>query len=121
MDEPLARGGDQGCVVRRGSGVMVRYYVSCVLLSAFGLLGCATPSLPTTLGTSNPVMDRNELARAAKAKEPELAPNKAAQLCLAAAEELEKGGHNAHAIAECELARQHSPNLPGLNRKLANL
>jgi tetratricopeptide (TPR) repeat protein len=101
---------------------MFRYYAACVVLSAFGVLGCATPSLPTTLGTSNPISDKNELARlTGKPKEPELAPNKAAQLCMAAAEELEKGGHYAHAIAECELARHHSPNMAGLSRKLANL
>ncbi len=93
-----------------------------------GSLGCAMPAFQSKLGAPASIEDQvvAETARlstnsSAKSKEQELPPEKAARLCLAAAEELHKSGHIDHAIAECELAQKHHPKLPGLSRKLASL
>jgi Tfp pilus assembly protein PilF len=54
-----------------------------------------------------------------KHHDPDLAPEKAAKLCIATAEELEKNGHFEQAIGQYELALQHQPKTPGLNKKIA--
>jgi tetratricopeptide (TPR) repeat protein len=104
---------------------MKTYLRYCALLSVAALMGCTTPSFPGMGAAPTPMPEKTLTAEmtkvAAQAKEPELPPEKAARLCLAAADELEKGGHFAHAISQCELAHQHSPNHPGLSRKLAGL
>jgi tetratricopeptide (TPR) repeat protein len=94
----------------------------CALVAVASQAGCATFQNWWTAPPALPERPTAEVtAGATKGKEPELPPEKAARLCLAAAEELEKGGHFSHAIAQCELARQHHATLPGLSRKLAGL
>lgn len=102
---------------------MITVLRSLALVGATALAGCATPTLATLGGTPSPMQEKSlsDVPKLAGAKEPELAPDKAATLCLAAATELEKGGYYTQAIAQCELARQHQPGLPGLSRKLAGL
>lgn len=56
---------------------------------------------------------------ATKHKDPDLAPDKAAKLCIATAEELEKNGHYEQAIGQYELALQHQPKTPGVGKKIA--
>lgn len=54
-----------------------------------------------------------------KSADPDLAPDKAAKLCLATGEELEKNGHLDQAIHQYELALQHQANQPLVHKKLA--
>jgi tetratricopeptide (TPR) repeat protein len=87
-------------------------------------LGCATPTLQHNLPsmpdkvvpeiTSQPTVNSTAIA-----KDPDLAPDKAAKLCLATAEELEKNGHYDQAIGQYELAIKHDPRQPGVGKKLA--
>lgn len=87
-------------------------------------LGCATPSLQQSLPsmpdkvipeiTSQPMVNS-----ATVAKDPDLTPDKAAMLCLATAEELDKNGHTDQAIGQYELALKHVPRQPGVGKKLA--
>jgi Tfp pilus assembly protein PilF len=51
----------------------------------------------------------------------ELTPAQAAQLCLAAGEDLEKSGFTAEAIRQLENARRHDPAVRGVSRHLAVL
>ena len=90
-----------------------------VLVLGLGLvpsLGCATLRAPGI-----------ELTAVGKPGEPlakvqtELPPDRAAEVCLAAAQELEKTGHEADAIVQYEKARQHNPRLTPVCRRLAVL
>ncbi|HMP16004.1 MAG TPA: tetratricopeptide repeat protein, partial [Gemmatales bacterium] len=56
---------------------------------------------------------------ASQQKDPDLPPEKAAKLCLATAEELEKNGHYEQALTQYQLALQHQPKLPGVGKKIA--
>ncbi len=79
-------------------------------------LGCATLPIPGT-----------DLVPVSKVAEPvakaslELPPDRAAELCLVTAQELEKQGHEAEAILQYEKARQHNPRLTHVCRRLAVL
>lgn len=90
--------------------------------------GCATPGIDngsiTKQGLSEPLpqvtLQSNQVGGPAnRGKDPDLAPDKAAKLCMATAEELEKNGHLEQAIAQYELAMQHHAKLPGAGKKLA--
>jgi Tfp pilus assembly protein PilF len=83
------------------------------LLMGLLLPGCQTPGgfLGTTLSTEGET-------RASRPKE--LPPEQTAELAQAAAEELEKQGHEVEAIAQYENARQHDPHRP-VARRLAVL
>lgn len=92
-------------------------------------LGCATPSLQNGLLNSQTLSDKPvpEVAShnivptvsAAPVKDPDLAPEKAAKLCITTGEELEKNGHYDKAIYQYELALKHQPRMPGVQKKLA--
>jgi Tfp pilus assembly protein PilF len=92
--------------------------LTAVIAGSFWLTGCKTLSLPWNKQPqpSAVVVDRPE-ATAAK----ELPPKKAAQVCLAAAKELDGQGHDAQAIALYERAREHDPALKQIARRLAVL
>src|SRR2546423_14329389 len=85
---------------------MSRYSSWSMLVLGLGLLsplGCISLRAPGT-----------DVALASKPAEPaakapvELPPERAAEACLATAQELEKTGHEADAIAQYEKARQHN-------------
>lgn len=92
-------------------------------------LGCATPTLHNGLINTPHSTERTipEVSAqpsfgttgSGKMKDPDLPPEKAAKLCMATGEELEKSGHLEQAAAEYELALQHQPKLPGAGKKLA--
>jgi tetratricopeptide (TPR) repeat protein len=103
---------------------------SCVLVlgSQLSLVGCAAFTLPFTdipadRGQEKPLGETSGLSISANRQpsERELPPEKAAKLCLAAADEMEKAGELDQAISQCELARQHNSRQPGVSRKLAGL
>ncbi|HQR06162.1 MAG TPA: tetratricopeptide repeat protein [Gemmatales bacterium] len=87
-------------------------------------LGCAlpsmqqsAPSMPNKVGpeiSSQPTVNSSAIT-----KDPDLPPEKANQLCLATAEELEKNGHFEQACGQYELALQHDSRQPAVNKKLA--
>jgi Tfp pilus assembly protein PilF len=79
-------------------------------------LGCASLHAPVS-----------NLLTAGKPSEPvakapiELPPERAGEVCLAAAQELEKTGYETDAIAQYEKARQQNPRLTQVSRRLAVL
>jgi Tfp pilus assembly protein PilF len=86
------------------------------LLGLCGPLGCQT----VPLGLPSPVPVPTPLPAATHSKH-DLPPAEAAKVCLAAAEELEKGGHYGQAIALYEKARQDYPGYATVSRRLAVL
>lgn len=92
----------------------------CLAVVAIGLaccLGCATSELtpPNLAGWSKSSPD----ADAAKNSHDELPPKEAAKACMAAAEELEKGGHAEQAVFLYEKAQSHDPELKTVSHRLA--
>jgi tetratricopeptide (TPR) repeat protein len=83
------------------------------------LSGCQSLSIPLWNKEPQPsavVVDRPE---AVPTKE--LSPKRAAEVCLAAARELDKQGHEAEAIVLYEKAREHNPDIEQVSRRLAVL
>jgi len=75
------------------------------------------PSMPNKVVpeiSSQPTVNSTAIS-----KDPDLAPDQAAKLCLATADELEKNGHNEQACGQYELALQHDPRQPAVSKKLA--
>jgi Tfp pilus assembly protein PilF len=89
-------------------------------LGLSALTGCATSPLASNFGAP-PLHVPEFVAPDRPASKTELPPDQAAAVCLAAAQELEKNGHDADAIAQYERARQLNPNLPGIARRLGVL
>ena len=85
-------------------------------LALVPLLGCAlVPFRPTDLAPElEPVAELEH-------RETDLPPRQAAEVCLAAAQELEKNGREIDAIAQYEKAREHNPRLTQVSRRLAVL
>lgn len=89
------------------------------------LSGCATPGIDkgavSKHGFSEPMpqITVQSSPSGQVSKDPDLAPDKAATLCIATAEELEKNGHLEQAIGQYELALRHQSKTPGIGKKLA--
>jgi Tfp pilus assembly protein PilF len=83
--------------------------------------GCLSldPALPLKHALESGSQQRLAETHAGRAKE--LPPNQTAELCLAAAAELEKRGFESEAIAQYEKAREHDPNRKQVAYRLAVL
>lgn len=108
---------------------MGRWSRFCCIVGLSAAMGCTIPSLQNGLLNSQASGDKSipdvtahnivPTVSATPVKDPDLAPDKAAKLCLATGEELEKNGHYDKAIHQYELALKHQPRLPGVQKKLA--
>ena len=95
-----------------------KHWLAAVAIGLACCLGCATSELtPSSLAgwskSSAPDAD------AAKNLHDELPPKEAAKACMAAAEELEKGGHAEQAVFLYEKAQSHDPDLKTVSHRLA--
>ncbi len=87
-------------------------------LGLAALFGCDPATCNNLLQPAAPTVPA-EPAAASETKE--LPPRQAGRACLATAQELEKSGHDAEAIAQYEKARQHDPSLTQVAHRLAVL
>ncbi len=102
------------------TGTVKSRFLCFALLGFVSWLGCANPGLfPAKSAALAPSADGEPSA--AEATHDELPPKEAAHACLAAAEELQKGGHAEQAIALYERARSHDPSLKFIAHRLAVL
>ena len=94
-----------------------------LLLGTLGFatwLGCASPGF-SPLKTTTPATSYDSESTDSRQPVGELPPKEAARACLAAAEEMQKGGHVEQAIALYEKARTNDPNLKSVAHHLAVL
>jgi Tfp pilus assembly protein PilF len=92
------------------------WQLAAVVLGLCGPLACQT----VPLSTMSPMASSSALPPPA-ANNKELPPEEAARVCLAAAEEMEKGGLYAQAAALYEKARKDYPRFASVSRRLAVL
>ena len=90
------------------------------LLGFAAFVGCTNPGLTPWKSGSLASSSEGESAESKQSKE-ELPPKEAARACLAAAEELQKGGHSEQAILLYEKARRNDPGLKTVAHHLAVL
>lgn len=85
------------------------------LFAVGSVLGCAATRVAAPKLSAAPEPSPGPVARS----QPDLPPDRAAQVCLAAAAELEKDGYEADAVRQYERARELDPLAAGVARRLA--
>jgi Tfp pilus assembly protein PilF len=94
------------------------FWASVLYLSS--CLGCATSGLVPSAFSGLPKTSAEDADMPKNATD-ELPPKEAARACMAAAEELQKGGHTPQAISLYEKARSKDPSLKSVSHRLAVL